>query len=150
MAMAKEPRKPTCFTLQLNGAQDAGMYRECTIGSTEVPAVDYFSVDAGGKTTLRRISGTPKGGEIVLTRALDTNKVLSDWLEKCRLKGSDDTAARCDGIITALSDDLSPIASWSFLQGFPTKLEFQALKADDNNVAVEKITIAHEGVKRVT
>lgn len=150
MAEANVPRAPTHFTLQLNGVQDAGWFREVTIGSTEVPAVDFVSVDPTGRPLLKRYSGNPKGGDIVLTKGLTNNKILSDWLEKCRLKGSDDPAARCDGIITALSDDGTPLASWKFLQGFPTKLEFEALKADAGNIANEKLTIAHEGVQRIS
>jgi phage tail-like protein len=42
-----------------------------------------------------------------------------------------------------------PIAAWSFTNGVPEKLQGPALNAKTNEIAIETLEIAHEGLIRI-
>ena len=56
--------------------------------------------------------------------------------------------ARKHGSITVYSAEGTPLAKWSFTNAWPSKLSGPSLNATSNEVAVEEITIVHEGMTR--
>jgi phage tail-like protein len=56
---------------------------------------------------------------------------------------------RRDGVIILLSDLHVPNNIWSFRRGLPVKYTGPAMNATQNNVAIEAIEIAHEGIYQV-
>ena len=66
------------------------------------------------------------------------------WLEEI----SDDRAnKRRDVTIRLLNEKHNPVAAWTAARCFPVKVTAPDLKSDANEVAVESIEIAHEGLK---
>ena len=53
---------------------------------------------------------------------------------------------RMDGIIVLTDDRRLPHNVWKFRRGFPVRFEGPKLKATGNDVAVEALEIAHEGL----
>jgi phage tail-like protein len=53
---------------------------------------------------------------------------------------------RRDLTISLLGPDHTPVVTWKVKNAFPLKIEGPSLKANANEVAIESITIAHEGV----
>jgi phage tail-like protein len=53
---------------------------------------------------------------------------------------------RRDGIIALLDDRRGPNNIWYFQRGLPVKYTGPSLNATQNNVAIESIEIAHEGI----
>ena len=56
--------------------------------------------------------------------------------------------ARYNGVIEVLSGDFADtVATWVFDRGLPQKVSGPALNAKSGEVAIEELTIAHEGLR---
>ena len=64
------------------------------------------------------------------------------WLSTVKLN----TVERRDLIISLLNEEHQPVMQWNVMRAFPVKVEGPGLKASGNEVAVESIEIAHEGL----
>jgi phage tail-like protein len=54
---------------------------------------------------------------------------------------------RRDVTIRLLNEKHQPVAAWTALRCFPVKVTAPDLKSDANEIAVESIEVAHEGLK---
>jgi phage tail-like protein len=71
---------------------------------------------------------------------------FNTWFEEV----SDDRAGkRRDVTIRLLNEKHNPVAAWTALRCFPTKVTAPDLKSDANEVAIESLEIVHEGVRPV-
>ena len=59
-------------------------------------------------------------------------------------------AERRDVIISLLDESHSPLMTWKAKNTFPVKLQASDLKADGNEVAIETLELAHEGLSLVS
>ncbi|MEU4156353.1 phage tail protein [Actinoplanes sp. NPDC026670] len=57
-------------------------------------------------------------------------------------------AERREVLITMLNERQLPVAAWKALRCFPVKITAPDLKSDANEVAIESMEIAHEGLSR--
>lgn len=67
------------------------------------------------------------------------------WIKKINLN----KAERRDVIIKLLNERHDPVLSWTAKNAFPIKLQASDLKADGNEVAIETLELAHEGLSTV-
>ncbi len=65
------------------------------------------------------------------------------WLNTVSLN----TIERRDLTISLLNEKHEPVVTWKIKNAFPVKVQSTDLKADGNEVAIESIEIAHEGLK---
>ncbi len=84
-------------------------------------------------------------GNITLKKGVGAWPTLWDW-HYGFTKGE---GKRRDGVITLVNDLHLPTNIWYFSRGLPVKYSGPALNAAQNNVAIESIEIAHEGVYQV-
>lgn len=89
--------------------------------------------------------GMVKNSNITLKRGkfvgdYDYNLWLDDVANE-RVEG------RRDVIIRLLNEKHLPVAAWSATRCFPVKISAPDLKADANEIAIESLEIAHEGLK---
>jgi phage tail-like protein len=54
---------------------------------------------------------------------------------------------RRDGVVTLLDEQQNPVKTWSFRRGLPVKWTGPNMNATNNQVAIEELEIAHEGLK---
>jgi phage tail-like protein len=89
--------------------------------------------------------GMVKNNNITLKRGkFEGDFDYNAWLEEI----SDDRAnKRRDVTIRLLNEKHNPVAAWTAARCFPVKVTAPDLKSDANEVAVESIEIAHEGLK---
>lgn len=62
---------------------------------------------------------------------------------------NDRVEGRRDVTITLLNEKHEPVAAWTAARCFPVKLAAPDLKSDANEVAIETLEIAHEGLKQM-
>lgn len=91
-----------------------------------------------------KMPGLRKFNNITLKRGI----VKSDnefflWLSTVKLN----TVQRRDLVISLLNEQHQPVMVWKVQNAFPVKVEGPALKATGNEVAIESIEIAHEGLE---
>ena len=53
---------------------------------------------------------------------------------------------RRDIVISLLNETHAPVMTWRAKQAFPVKLQASDMKSDGNEVAIETIELAHEGL----
>lgn len=130
----------------------------------------YFKVDLGDKGVIsfKEVSGMDMESEIIEYRAGDnavhskikmpgmkkySNITLKkgifkgdnkfwDWINEIQLN----TIKRQTVTISLLDETSSPTMVWTLTNAWPTKISTDGLKSDGNEVAIETMELAHEGI----
>lgn len=127
-----------------------GGFQECS--GLEV-AMDVQELIEGGRNdgVVRRV-GHGKYSNLVLKRGLfyptngTVNGELWGWLQ--RILSGTRPVERYDGVIEVLTPSGDAVAAtWTFDRGLPAKISGPQLNAKTGEVAIEELTIAHEGLR---
>jgi len=90
-----------------------------------------------------KMPGLRKFNNITLKRGvMRGNNKFFEWLLTVKLN----TVERRDLVISLLNEEHAPVMTWTVQNAFPVKVEGPQLKATGNEVAIESIEIAHEGL----
>jgi phage tail-like protein len=131
------------FLVELDGIAQAG-FRECSGLDTTTEVVEHR--EGGDNLTVRKLPGRPGYSDVTLKWGLTDSAELWNW----RLQVIEGRAGfRRNGSVVVY--DLSnrvEVARWNFVRAWPTKWEGPALNALGNEVAVETLVLAHEGIAR--
>jgi len=147
MPEAKKPRPTNHFRLTVGGKEAAGQFREVSGLDSENEIIEHKGGDAQGLPVIVKVPGNLKWSNIELKRGVDVDKGLWEWRYQVESKGPDQ--ARTDCTLELLDYDGSPIATYNIKQAWPSKYTGVAMNANSNEIAVESITICHEGFKRM-
>ncbi|HKF45638.1 MAG TPA: phage tail protein [Thermoanaerobaculia bacterium] len=128
------------FRLEIQGLA-ASQFSECNGLTSEVEVIEYRS--GGQINTVRKIPGLRKFPNLTLKRGITKDRELWEW-HKTVLDG---VTKRRDGSVVLLNAAGSEVLRWNFRQGWPTKYEGPALNASSDEVAIETLEIAHEGLE---
>ncbi|MEY4764492.1 MAG: hypothetical protein RI907_1165 [Pseudomonadota bacterium] len=91
-----------------------------------------------------KMPGLRKFSNITLKRGVvKSDNDFFKWLTTIKLN----TVERRDLTISLLNEEHEPVMVWKIHNAFPVKVEGPALKAAANEVAIETIEIAHEGLE---
>lgn len=129
--------------------------QEESIGFTEVTGLDYqvdpieYRDGIDPNLSKRKQPGLRKFSNVTLKRGVFHGvKDFYNWMDG----GSADNSIRSRKdyrrtvIITLLDETNTAVVSWTLTNAFPVKVQFNDMKADANEVAVETIELAHEGI----
>ncbi len=95
------------------------------------------------KENTMKMPGIPKYGNITLKRGVvQGNNELFEWLNTKNLHTQD----RRTLTISLLDEEGNPVMTWKAIDAFPVKVEGPGLKATGNEVAIESLELAHEGL----
>ncbi|MGF6870996.1 phage tail protein [Paraburkholderia sp. MM5477-R1] len=138
------------ISVSLTGAQATAGFSE--ISGLEA-SMDVENYDAGGVNggTLR-FPGRVKWSNLVFKRGMVAQRPISDtsdvwtWLQQFL----DGQCVRKDGVITLMDESGAPALAWSWRRGLPIKWTGASLNAQQSQVAIEQLEIAHEGLTMVT
>lgn len=139
----KEAHVPIWFTLKFAGAEAAGFWKEATGFDSESEVAETKRTMPNGRTAVVKTLGATKWGDIELKRGVDQDKTLWNW-RKMVIDGNL-KEARKDCTITLLDFQGQPVVTYSIINAWPKKYTGVGLTGDSNEVAVESITLAHEG-----
>jgi phage tail-like protein len=117
-----------------------GGFSECT-GLEMSLKIEEFNEGGRNDTALKfptRISWS----NLTLKRGVAASTDLWDW-HYAFVEGR---GQRRDGIIVLQNDLHLPVSIWHFKRGLPVKWSGPAMHANQSNVAVETLEIAHEGL----
>jgi phage tail-like protein len=91
-----------------------------------------------------KMPGLRKFSNITLRRGIvKSDNDFFKWLSTVKLN----TVERRDLIISLLNEEHAPVMVWKVHNAFPVKVEGPQLKALGNEVAIETIEVAHEGLE---
>jgi len=121
-----------------------GGFMECSGLEMSLEVKDFE--EGGNNGFVHRFPTRMKWSNIILRKGLGVGTALWDWSYSF-VEGK---GKRRDGMITLLNDLKVPAIVWYFRNGLPIKYTGPALNATQNNVAIESLEIAHEGIYQIT
>lgn len=137
-----DPYKAFNFIVEIDGIARAA-FSEASGLESETAVIEYR---AGGEHVVRKLPGLTKFGNITLRRGITQDRELWEWRQNI-VDGNPD---RRNGAIVLLDDQRVEVVRWNFHSGWPCKWEGPALNAKTNEVAIETLEIAHEGLEWVS
>lgn len=91
-----------------------------------------------------KMPGLRKFSNVTLKRGIiKGDNDLFKWLSTVKLN----TVERRNLVISLLNEEHQPVMVWKIMNAFPIKVEGPALKASANEVAIESVELAHEGLE---
>ena len=140
MATSSDPYGRFNFQVKIDGIIVAG-FSEVSGLTTDTNIIEYREgSDIVG--TARKLPGLRKYNNIVLKRGWTTDNKLWTW----RKSVIDGQTQRKTGSIVLLDESGSPVLSWEFREGWPSKWEGPAVDAKTSEVAIETLEITCEDV----
>ncbi|MBL1179237.1 phage tail protein [Pantanalinema sp. GBBB05] len=129
------------FTVQWGG-QRVG-FTEISGLTQENQAIEYRDGSFPEYSSIK-MPGLRKFNNITLKRGIfKSDNDFFNWLNTVKLN----TVERRDLIINLLNEQHQPVMVWKVHNAFPVKVEGPQLKAAGNEVAIESIELAHEGLE---
>jgi phage tail-like protein len=117
-------------------------FSEVTGLNIENQVIEYRD-GASREFSMRKMPGLQKFGNITLKRGImKADNEYYEWLKTIQMN----TIERRDITISLLDEANNPVMTWRAKRAFPVKLEGAALKASGNEVAIESMEVAHEGL----
>ena len=112
-------------------------------GGRDVQALQPAREGGDAMNTVRKLPGKETYPNLTLKRGVAGDLTLWNWRKMVvdgKLKD-----ARKDCTVTMMDYELKPVVTYSIINAWPKKYTGVGLKADSNEVAVEGITLCHEG-----
>ena len=126
------------------------------MGFTEVSGLDFetevIEYREGNNPTYNKHKqpGLTKYSNVTLKRGtvLEDFEFFKLWRETAKFQESNKVKQvfRRDVTIKLLNEAHEPVISWTLLNAWPSKITSTDLKADGNEVAIETLELAHEGL----
>lgn len=135
----KDPYRIHNFIVEIDGIARAG-FRECSGLDTSNDVVEYREGTDGRGS--RKLPGLTKSSNITLKWGSTDDQTLWDW----RKTVMDGVVQRKNGSIVLLDDAGAEKLRWNFHDAWPTKWSGPSFNATGNDVAIETLEIAHEGL----
>ena len=129
------------FLVEIDGITQA-TFQECSGLDSTTDPVEYR--EGGENTTSRKLPGKTTYSNIVLKRGVTESDELWNW-RKAVVAGK---IERKNGSIVLLDNEGNEKLRWNFVNAWPTKWEGPSFDAKANDIAVETLNIAHEGIER--
>lgn len=130
------------FHFQVEWGEDTIGFSEVSGLGVETQVIEYRD-GASPVYSTQKMPGIQKYGNITLKRGvIEGNNAYFDWWKTAQLNKIE----RRDIIISLLNENHEPVMTWKVRNAWPTKIDGPGLKADGNEVAIESLELAHEGL----
>lgn len=130
------------FTVKLGSQDNTVSFQEISGLETETQPIEYRHGDSKQFSTIK-MPGIAKTGNVTLKKGVfvkDNN--FFKWYDAIKMN----TIKRETVTIQLLDEKGSPTMTWTLTNAWPTKISSPDLKSDANEVAVESLELAHEGI----
>lgn len=143
-AERKDPFGNFHFVVEIDGIQRAAFHEVGGLDSS----IDVIEHREGGSSmpAVGKYPGQAKYSNISLKWGVATDHDLYDWHRQW-IKG-DPAAARKNGSIVLLDRQGQEQIRWNFTNAWPAKWTGPTFNAEGNDIAIETLELAHEGVER--
>lgn len=139
----RDPYRNFRFRIEVEGIQQAG-FSEISGYDASIDVVEYR--EGNQTTTVSKLPGLTKYGNITLKWGVTDSMDMYDWMSSC-IQG---TVTRKTVTIIAMDEEGSDVATWQVIEGWPTKYTAPDFKGTGNEVAIESLELAHEGMERTS
>ena len=140
-ATRSDPFRNFNFVVEIDGVIQAG-FTDCSgFGSTTDPT-EYN--EGGLNSTSRKFAGRTKHNNITLKWGLTDSQELYDWYRDV-VNGK---IQKRTGSIILWDLEGQERARWNFFKGWPAKWDGPGFTAKSNDVVIETLELANEGIER--
>jgi phage tail-like protein len=130
------------FLVEIEGITRAAFHEASGFDSS----IDVVEHREGGKnTTPWKLPGLTKHANIVLKWGVTDDPELYRWHQDA-VNGR---VRRCNGSIVLLDRAGNERVRWNFINAWPARWTGPSLMSEGNDVAIETLELAHEGIERV-
>ena len=130
------------FTVSLGSQDNTASFQEVSGLDTETQVVEYRHGDSKTFSTIK-MPGIAKFNNVTLKKGVfvkDNN--FWNWYNAIKMN----TIKRETVVIKLLDQTGAPTMTWTLTNAWPTKITATDLKSEGNEVAVETLELAHEGL----
>ena len=138
----KDPLPVFCFRVEFTELKTQAFFKSVGGLGYEREVVDVK--EGGNNNTTRQLMGTMKWKKIVLKQGFTGTSDLLTWFEKWMVEGG--PKVRVTGKIIQLDTALKDVCQWEWEAGWPCKWEMGEMDASKNELSIETLEIAHEGL----
>jgi len=130
------------FSVDISGLGDDLPFQEVSGLEVETQVIEYRAGNSAAFSTIK-MPGIQKVGNVTLKKGVfaKDNNFLA-WYTAIKMN----TVKRSTVTIKLLDENGAPTMVWTLTNAWPTKISGTDLKSDGNEVAIETIEIAHEGL----
>ncbi len=141
----QDPLRNFRFRLEIDGIHVAG-FSEVTIGAVTTDAIDYR--EGTDPPHVRKLSGLTRFGNVSLKRGVTDSLELFKWHRQI-VAGQLGTSRRNVAIVVA-SEDGNDQARFVVTDAWPVKYDPSDLNGQGNEVFIELLELANEGIERIS
>ncbi len=130
------------FHFQIQWGGDSASFSEVSGLNVETQVIEYRHGDSVDYSVLK-MPGMQKYGNITMKRGTtQKTNTFWDWWFTHKLN----TIERRTVTISLLDENHAPAVTWSIKNAWPVKVDGGSYKSTGNEVAIESIELAHEGI----
>jgi phage tail-like protein len=130
------------FYFQVKWDSNLMSFQEVSGLDTEAQPIEYRHGDSKDFSTIK-MPGIKKTGNVTMKKGVfKSDNKFWDWFNQIKMN----TIKRVPVTISLLDEGGAATMTWTLANAWPTKITGTDLKSDGNEVAVESIEIAHEGL----
>jgi phage tail-like protein len=130
------------FHFQVKWDTEVMSFQELSGLDIEAQPIEYRHGDSPEFSTIK-MPGIKKFGNVTMKKGVfKSDNKFWDWFNEIKMN----TIKRKPVTISLLDEAGSPTMVWTLANAWPTKITGTNLKSDGNEVAIESIEIAHEGI----
>ena len=139
-----DPLRNCQYRLEIDGLSVAG-FSDVVIGATTTEAIDYR--EGSDPSHVRKLAGLTKYGNVTLKRGVTDSLELFNWYKQ--VASGQAASARKTVVIVVLNEARADAARFVVTDAWPVKYEVGVLAARGNEVFIELLELANEGIERV-
>jgi phage tail-like protein len=129
------------FLVDLGFGDEMG-FSEVEAASGDIEVIEYRE-GADRVNSARKLPGLAKYPSVTLKRGITGRTDLFEWWKAVR----DGQIQRRNVTITLLDEQRQPVLRWLLRNAWPVKVEGPWLNASANEVAIESLELAHDGLE---
>lgn len=137
----RDPFKSYSFLVEIDGIASAAFKSVSGLGA-EAEVIEYRE-GSDPVSSSRKLPGRVKYPNVTLKRGLTASRDLWQWWETV----ADGAVQRRNVAIVLLDDSRTPVLRWLLRNAWIARIEASELEASKNEVAVESVELAHEGLE---
>lgn len=142
----KDPLIAAFFAVEMQGAIK-GVFREVGGLGSETEVTQHDAAGPKGEQVVKMVPGRLKWTPITLKQGITDDMSFWDW--RAAVEQGDMDKARKNGSLVMYDSAGKESARWNFINAWPSKISGPEANAAQSAIAIETLTIAHEGYTRV-
>ena len=130
------------FYFQVKWDSEVMSFQDSSGLDIEAQPIEYRHGDSPEFSTIS-MPGIKKSSNVTMKKGVfKSDNKFWDWFKQIKMN----TVKRVPVTISLLDEAGAPTMVWTLANAWPTKISGTDMKADGNEVAIETIEIAHEGI----